>query len=158
MSMTEALPLTAHPFVRGMAANHIDRLSRVTRYITVPARRRIFDEGGTADRCWLIVAGQVALDLHVPGHGPVVIETLGRGDVIGWSWLFPPYQWMLGAITMQPTQAFELDGRAVRGLCEADPILGNELNRRFMAVVVNRLQATRIRLLDIYGRPAAGSP
>ncbi len=59
--MTEALPLTAHPFVRGMAANHIDRLSRVTRYITVPARRRIFDEGGTADRCWLIVAGQVAL-------------------------------------------------------------------------------------------------
>jgi CRP/FNR family transcriptional regulator, cyclic AMP receptor protein len=89
----------------------------------------------------------------VPGHGPVIIETLSRGDVIGWSWLFPPYQWLLGAVTMQPTQAFELNGRAVRRMCAADPVLGHELTRRFIAVVVRRLQATRVRLLDIYGHP-----
>jgi CRP/FNR family transcriptional regulator, cyclic AMP receptor protein len=151
MSATDAPPLTAHPFVAGMSDDHIARLDRVSRYISVPARHRLFDEGGTADRFWLIEAGQVALDLHVPGQGPVIIETLGRGDVIGWSWLFPPFEWLLGAITMQPTQAFELDGRAVRLMCEADPEFGRELDRRFVAIVVRRLQATRIRLLDLYG-------
>ncbi len=156
MSKPDPPPLTVHPFVRGMAEEHIARLSEVTRYISVPARCRLFEEGGTADRFWLIEAGQVALDLHVPGHGPIIIETVGRGDVIGWSWLFPPYQWQLGAATMQPTQAFELDGRAVRGLLAADPVLGRELTSRFIAVVVHRLQATRIRLLDVYGRPEPG--
>jgi CRP/FNR family transcriptional regulator, cyclic AMP receptor protein len=157
MTSTGKLRLTVHPFVRGMAGEHISRLSQVTRSITMPARHRLFDEGGTADRFWLIEAGQVALDLHVPGHGPVIIETLGRGEVIGWSWLFPPYRWQLGAITMQPTQAFELDGKAVRRLCEADPVLGHELSHRFITVVVHRLQATRLRLLDTYGRPGPPS-
>ncbi len=152
MSRLDAPPLTVHPFVRGMAAEHIAKLSEVTRYIAVPARYRLFEEGGTADRFWLIEAGQVALDLHMPGYGPVIIETLGRGDVIGLSWLFPPYQWTLGAVTMQPTQAFELDSRAVHGLLDADPALGHELTSRFVAVLVHRLQATRTRLLDVYGR------
>ena len=157
MSTTNSPPLTAHPFVRGMKAEHIAQLSGVTHYVSVPARYRLFEEGGTADRFWLIEAGQVALDLHVPGHGPVIIETLGRGDVIGWSWLFPPFEWLLGAVTMQPTQAFEMDGRAVRGMCEADAVLGHELTHRLISVVVHRLQATRIRLLDVYGRPV-GEP
>ena len=153
MSRLDAPPLSVHPFVRGMADEHIARLSEVTRYIAVPARYRLFEEGGTADRLWLIEAGEVALDLQMPGHGPLIIETLGRGEVIGWSWLFPPHQWQLGAITMQPTQAFELDGWAVRGLLDADPALGHELTSRFIAVLVHWLQATRIRLLDVYGRP-----
>ncbi|HUK70191.1 MAG TPA: cyclic nucleotide-binding domain-containing protein [Streptosporangiaceae bacterium] len=155
MSTANSPPLTQHPFLRGMAEEHIARLNQVTRYIAVPAKYRLFDEGGTADRCWLIEAGQVALDLHVPGDGPVIIETLGRGDVVGWSWLFPPFEWLLGGVTMQPTQAFELDGRAVRAMCEADSVLGHELTRRMVTVVVRRLQATRIRLLDVYGRPGA---
>ena len=152
MTATDAPPLKTHPFVFGMSDDHIARLDHVTRYISVPARHRLFEEGGTADRFWLIEAGQVALDLHVPGHGPVIIETLGRGDVIGWSWLFPPFEWLLGAVTMQPTQAFELDARAVRHMCDSDPGLGHELSKRFTTVVVRRLQATRIRLLDLYGR------
>lgn len=150
MSTTSGPPLTAHPFVRGMADEHVTRLGEVTRYIALPAKFRLFEEGGTADRFWLIEAGQVALDVHVPGYGIVIIETLGRGEVIGWSWLFPPYQWQLGAVTIQPTQAFELDGRAVRGLCQADPVLGRELTRRFIPIVVDRLQATRMRLLNAY--------
>ena len=157
MSTTDAPPLTTHPFVRGMTEAHIARLGEVTRYMTLPARRRLFEEGGTADRFWLIEAGQIALDLHVPGHGPVIIETLGRGDVIGWSWLFPPYEWLLGGITMQPTQMFELNAKAVRGMCESDPELGLELTTRFITVVVHRLQATRLRLLDVYGRAGGQS-
>lgn len=156
MSTPDAPPLAAHPFVRGMKEEYIARLGQVTRYVSAPIRYRLFEEGGTADRFWLIEAGQVALDLHVPGHGPVIIETLGRGDVVGWSWLFPPFEWLLGAVTMQPMQAFVLDGRVVRAMCEADPGLGHELTRRLISVVVRRLQATRIRLLDLYGRQEIG--
>ncbi len=90
--------------------------------------------------------------MHVPGRGLVVIEALGMGDVIGWSWLYPPYQWRLGAIAMRPTQAFEVDGPAVREMCAADAGFGYELTRRFLAVVVNRLQATRSRLIDLSTR------
>jgi CRP/FNR family transcriptional regulator, cyclic AMP receptor protein len=157
MNTTGAPPLSVHPFVRGMADEHISRLDQITRYISVPARHRLFEEGGTADHFWLIEAGQVALDLAVPGYGRVIIETLGRGDVIGWSWLFPPYQWQLGAVTLQPTQAFELDSRAVLALCDADPVFGHELTRRVIPVVVRRLQATRSRLIAVYGRPQTES-
>jgi CRP/FNR family transcriptional regulator, cyclic AMP receptor protein len=157
MSTTDSPPLTAHPFVRGMRAEQAVRLNDAACYVSMPSRHRIFDEGGAADRFWLIETGQVALDLHVPGHGPVIIETLGRGDVIGWSWLFPPFEWLLGAVTMQPTQAFELNGRAVRNMCDADPVLGHEITHRLITVMVRRLQANRIRLLDVYGHPAAPS-
>ena len=106
-------PLTAHPrFLRGMTEEHI-ALAR----LRSPLRLRCRAGTGSSTRAARPTGsgssrpGQVALDLHVPGHGPVIIETLGRGDVIGWSWLFPPFEWLLGAVTMQPTQAFELDGR-----------------------------------------------
>lgn len=149
MDSTPAPALAGHQFTRGMPADYVAALSGVAKHIKVPARHRLFDEGGTADRFWLIQAGQVALDMQVPGRGLVVIEALGMGDVIGWSWLYPPYQWRLGAIALRPTQAFEVDGPAVREMCAADAGFGYELTHRFLLVVVNRLQATRSRLLDL---------
>jgi CRP-like cAMP-binding protein len=115
----------------------------------VPAGQRLFEEGATANRFWLIDAGQVTLDAMVPGQGRVIIEALGRGDVVGLSWLLPPYQWRFGAITTQPMQAFEFDAHAVRRACDNDPALASELSQRFSRVVVQRLQATRARLLDV---------
>jgi CRP/FNR family transcriptional regulator, cyclic AMP receptor protein len=149
MNNTSAPALAGHQFTRGMPADYIAALAGAARHVRVPARHRLFEEGGTADRFWLIQAGRVALDMHVPGRGLVVIEALGMGDVIGWSWLYPPYQWRLGAVAMQPTQAFEIDGARVREMCAADPGFGYELTRRFLVVVVSRLQATRSRLLDL---------
>jgi CRP/FNR family cyclic AMP-dependent transcriptional regulator len=153
MSSTQTPILAGHQFTRGMPAGYVAVLSGAAKHIKVPARHRLFEEGGTADRFWLIQAGQVALDMHVPGRGLVVIETLGMGDVIGWSWLHPPYQWRLGAIAMRPTQAYEVDGPAVRQMCADDAGFGYELTRRFLTIVVNRLQATRTRLLDISSHP-----
>ena len=101
------------------------------------------------DGFWLIRSGSVAMDLHVPGEGQIIVETLGMGDVLGWSWLVPPYVSMFGAVTMQPTEAFHFDARPVRALCEADPRLGYELTRRFLDVASNRLQASQ--------GPAAGA-
>ncbi len=152
MTKQEASVLGAQPFLRGMAPAQLAELAGLCEHVTVPAGQRLFDEGSTADRFWIIDAGQVTLDASVPGRGRVIIETLGRKDVIGLSWMQPPYQWRFGAVATQPTQAFAFDARAVRSACDRDPVLGYELSRRFSAVVVRRLQATRARLLDAAGR------
>ena len=89
------------------------------------------------------------------GRGPVVIETLHDGDVVGWSWLFPPYRWQFDARALEPSRAIAFDGACLRGKCEADHELGYELMRRFAGSIIERLQATRLRLLDVYGSRVA---
>ena len=140
--------LGAQPFLRGLPTRYLDRLAGLARHVSLPARERLFDEGGTADKFWLIDAGQVALDMLVPGQGRITIETLGRGDVIGLSWLQQPYQWRYGAITTQPLRGIEFDARAVRQACSLDPAFGYALVTRFMTVAAQRLQTTRARLID----------
>lgn len=149
MTIQEASALGRQPFLRGLPDSQLADLAALCTHVHVPAGQRLFEEGATADQFWLIDAGQVTLDAMVPGQGRVIIETLGRGDVLGLSWLTPPYQWRFGAIARQPMQAFEFDARAVRTACAADPALGYELTQRISRVVVNRLQATRARLLDV---------
>lgn len=141
--------LTEQPFFAGMRPEHIERLSYYARRSVFRAGARIFNEGGHATRCWLIRDGAVELDAHVPGRPDVVIDTLGPGAVLGWSWLFPPYRWQFGAIATEPTLTIEFPGAELRQLSAADPVLGYELSTRLMRVVVDRLQATRIRLVDV---------
>ncbi len=138
----------AQPFLRGLPARYVDRLAGLACHVSLPTGQRLFDEGGTADKFWLIDAGQVALDMLVPGQGRITIETLGRGDVIGLSWLQQPYQWRYGAITTQPLRGIEFDARAVRQACSLDPAFGYALVTRFMTVAAHRLQTTRTRLID----------
>ena len=142
--------LTAHRFLHGLPSEQVARLVPTARLVSLPPGRRIFEDGESAGKFWLIRSGSVALDLHVPRAGLLIIETLGMGDVLGWSWLLPPYVWTLGAVTVQPTEAFQFDGRAVRALCDADPELGYQLTRRFLSVAAERLQVTRTRLLERY--------
>ena len=156
MTGQETSVLAAQPFLRGMPPAQLRGLAALCEHVTVAAGRRLFEEGAAADRFWIIDAGQVTLDASVPGRGRVVIETLGRSDVVGLSWMQPPYQWRFGAVAKQPTQAFTFDALAVRKACDADPLLGYELSRRFSAVVVRRLQATRARLIDASMHREAG--
>lgn len=160
MSTVNASALTAHEFCKGMSGPQLAKLATAARHVEYPSGHRFFEEEETADGFWLIQAGQVALDLHVPGRGVVIIETFGRGTVLGWSWLFPPYQWRFGAVAMQPVRAIAFDGKLVRTFCAADPELGYELTRRFTAIVLNRLQSTRLRLIDVYSNydPPAYDP
>ena len=154
MTEQETSVLAAQPFLRGMPPAQLQALAGLCEHVTVAAGR-LFEEGAEAGRFWIIDAGQVTLDASVPGRGRVVIETLGRSDVVGLSWMQPPYQWRFGAVATQPTQAFAFDARAVRKACDADPVLGYELSQRFSAVVVRRLQATRARLIDAWAHPEA---
>ena len=149
MTIQEKSILERQAFLHGLPDSHLTTLAALCTHVLVPAGQRLFEEGATAGRFWLIDAGQVTLDAMVPGQGRVIIETLGRGDVVGLSWLLPPYQWRFGAITTQPMQAFEFDAHAVRAACDNDPALGSELSQRLARVVVQRLQATRARLLDV---------
>jgi CRP-like cAMP-binding protein len=152
----QAAIIGAQAFLRQLPAGQVERLSALARHVCIPAGTRLFDEGAPAHSFWLIDAGQVAIDTLVPGAGRVIIEKLGRGDVLGLSWLQPPYQFTFGAITTQPLQAFEFDADAVRAACDADPALGYVVLDRFLAVAAHRLQVTRSRLVDAYWRPRAG--
>ena len=146
--------LAAQPFLAGLTRSQLDKLSFWTKKSYFHAGARLFEEGGRADRFWILREGHVSLDTHVPGRPDAVVETIGSGAVLGWSWLFPPYRWHFGASAVETTLALELDGPGVRSLFEHDPALGYLLVNRFMGLVVQRLQATRLRLLDLYGTPS----
>jgi CRP/FNR family transcriptional regulator, cyclic AMP receptor protein len=154
--MIEVTPaaLAAHPFLHGMSPEHLAVLGEAASDVTFPARHRLFEDGGSATRFWLIQSGYVALDLHVPGEGRVQIDTIGMGELLGWSWLFPPYKWAFGAAAASRVEAFEFDGRAVRALCAADPALGYEVTQRVAQVLSKRLQSTRVRLITNSGQSA----
>jgi CRP/FNR family transcriptional regulator, cyclic AMP receptor protein len=157
MTTQELSALKSQSFLRGLPDAQLATLAGICRHVAVPTGQRLFEEGAVADRFWLIDAGRVALDALVPGKGRIIIESLGRGDVIGLSWMLPPWQWRFGAVATQPLQAFEFDARAVRAACDADPALGYEISRRFSAVLVRRLQATRSRLLTECEEPSLES-
>jgi CRP/FNR family cyclic AMP-dependent transcriptional regulator len=144
--------MVAHPFLTGLPPRDVERLARWAHRAPFRPGTRMFEENGRAERFWLLREGHVDLDIRVPGD-TVVIETLGPGTVLGWSWMFSPYRWHFGAVTVGPVLAIALDGPGVRGLCDGDPALGHELTKRFMAVVVERMQATRIRLLQTRPEP-----
>jgi CRP/FNR family cyclic AMP-dependent transcriptional regulator len=148
MTEVTAAALATHPFLHGMSRPHLAVLAQTAADEVYPARHRLFETGGHARLCWLIQSGSVALDLDVPGQGRVKIETLGIGEVLGLSWLYPPFTWSFGAVTISAVRAFVLDGRAVRASCAADPEFGYELTQRLTRVMANRLQATRIKLIS----------
>ena len=111
----------------------------------------LFREGDSADTFYLLREGAIALETYVPNRGPVVIETLDAGEVVGWSWLFPPYKWHFDARATTLVRAVIFDAACLRDKCNADPVLGYQMMSRFAHVLVDRLQWTRVRLLDIYG-------
>jgi CRP/FNR family cyclic AMP-dependent transcriptional regulator len=112
--------------------------------------QQIFAEGAPANHLYLLRRGRVALELASP-RGPLVIETLQPGEVLGWSWLFPPYRWSTDARALEPAGAIVVDAECLRNKAEVDPAFGYELMKRLSAPVAAQLHATQVRLLDIYG-------
>ncbi|MFA3835517.1 cyclic nucleotide-binding domain-containing protein [Streptomyces sp. NPDC056910] len=143
--------------VRALPAEYRERLMSVAREVSFPQGSRLFKEGGHADRFWIIRTGNVALDLHVPGRRDVVVETLTHSQLVGWSWLFPPHTWHLGAEATSPVRAYEFDAAAVRALCQEDPALAAAVTQWVGSIVAHRLQSTRKRLLDLYAPYGSGS-
>ncbi|MEW2250603.1 cyclic nucleotide-binding domain-containing protein [Streptomyces sp. NPDC006975] len=128
----------------------------LAREVSFETGERIFNEGGRADRFWIIHTGTVALDVHVPGRQAAVIESLGAGRLLGWSALVPPHHWHLGAEAASPVRAYEFDAEAVREMCAEDPALDHELCTYVTGVIARRLRSARMRLLDLYAPHGAG--
>lgn len=141
------------PLCDGLPDSDLDHLESAARPAGFAAGERIFEQDQPATACWLVARGRVAIDSSVPGRDPVLIQTLGPGDVLGWSWLVPPYRWHFGAVAVEATTAIELDAGTLRALAEAHPDFGYRLATGLLQVTVDRLQATRARLLDLYASP-----
>ena len=136
------------PVFDGLDAEHLELIAGCGHIEAVQAGDRLFREGDPAETFYLVRRGRIALTTHVPGRGDVVIETLEPGEVIGWSWLFPPYVWHFDARTTEPTSALFFYGTILREYCAKDPSLGFELFKRMSQVMIERLQSARARLLS----------
>jgi len=137
----------------GITAAELDAVLDAASDVAFAAGTRLFDEGQPASGCWLIRSGRVSLETHVPGRGQVAVQTLDSGDILGWSWLVAPQQWHLTATAVEPVTAVELDTDRLRALAEQDPRFGYQLAVGMFEVLLDRLQSTRARLLDLYGSP-----
>jgi CRP/FNR family cyclic AMP-dependent transcriptional regulator len=142
--------LEGHPFLRGLAPEYIKLIVGCASNVRFNPGEVIFREGEEANRFYLIRQGNVALEIYAPGRGPINIQTLGAGHVLGWAWLIPPYHWHFDAIAVDLTRAIALDGKCLRTKCDEDAHLGYELMKRVAHIMEQNLQATRLQLLDVY--------
>lgn len=147
--------LRDHAFFRGLDPAHLALLVGCAANTRFREGTLLFREGEPADYFFLIRHGKVALEIASPPRGSIVVQTLTDGDVVGFSWLLEPHTWMFDARAMVPTQALAINGVCLRAKCEQDPRLGFDLMQRFAKIAVQRLNATRTRLIDVYGSAEA---
>lgn len=144
--------LAQHPFFAGFADQHRRLVAGCARNHRFDAGTYLFREGGPADEFFLIRHGQVCLEMGAPGRPPIVFSTLDAGDIVGASWLVPPYRWQYDARAVTLTRAIGIDAACLRGKCEADHDLGYDMMKRFVPIWVQRLHATQLQILDVYGK------
>ncbi len=142
--------LAKHSFFGGMDPRYLQLAVGCAANVRFNAGELIFREGYEAEHFYLIRAGKIALEIPVLGRGRLTVQTLGAGEILGWSWLVPPYNWRFDGRAAEMTRAIVFDGKCLREKCEEDHELGYELQKRVIAVLGEYLDATRFRLLDIY--------
>lgn len=148
--------IASSPVFAGLPDDDLALIAGCAQNVGFDAGELLFREGDDADTFYLVRRGRVAFELHTPDRGGLVIDTADPGDVVGWSWLFPPYRWHFDARATDHVRAIAFDGACLRDKCGDDTRLGYELMQRFAAVMIDRLQHTRFRLLDVYGGVAVG--
>jgi CRP/FNR family transcriptional regulator, cyclic AMP receptor protein len=146
--------VSTHPLLAGLPPAVVGEVAGCARNMAFPAGTLLLAEGEPADTAYLVRRGLVAIEVGAPGPGALVIETVGPGSVVGWSWLIPPYSWRFDARAVDPVGAIALDAACLRDKADLDPAVGYALMSRVAGILLDRLQATRVRMLDIYG--AAG--
>ncbi len=146
--------LTQHPFFKDLQPEYLDLVVGCASNVRFDADTYMFREGEEAGHFYLLRTGTVALEIATPDRGPMTIQTLGEGEIIGWSWLVPPYTWHFDARVTDLVRAIALDATCLRKKCEADHHLGYELLKRLTVMMEQRLAATRLQLLDVYGTNA----
>jgi len=145
------IALEEHAFFAGLDPAFLAAIARDARIATFDAGAPILTEGEPADALFLVTAGKVALEIFAPDRPRRTIQTLGPGEVLGWSWLIPPHRWRLDGRAVRPTTAIALQAATVRRAMEERPEDGYRLLLRLLPVITQRLEHTRIQLLDLHG-------
>lgn len=143
--------LGEHPFFAGLNPEFLELATGCAKNVRFEAGEFIQKEGDAADQFYLMRHGSVALELFAPGRGALTFQTVGPGELVGMSWLAPPYKWTYDVKAVELVRAFSIDGACLRRKCDADHNLGYEIMQRFLSVTIDRLHATRLQLLDLYG-------
>lgn len=144
--------LAEHSFFAELPTETLNLIAGCGQNVVFKAGAVIAAEGSEANEFFVIRKGRVAIQVHAAPGGTALLQTLDGGDVLGWSWLFPPYRWSFEAKAVQEVHAIKLDGACLRGKCEDDPRMGYDLMKRFSRIMTRRLEATRLQLLDLYGK------
>ena len=143
--------IVKHPFLNGLNPDYFHLLQECAKSERFEAGQLVFQEGQEADHFYLIQTGQVRLDAFVPGRGNITVQTVSAGDALGWSWLFPPYQWHFSARGSDVTEAIVFAAKTLRDEAEQNHDFGYELIKRVSKLLLQRLQETRLLLVDFYG-------
>lgn len=143
--------IAEHPFFEGLEDNYMSLVVGCASNVRFKPDAYIFKEGDEANAFWLIREGKVALEIFAPQRKPIIVETLEHGDILGWSWLFPPFLWKFHAHALHDTRAIAIDGKCLRTKCEQNHDLGYEFLKRFSQIMELRLAAALLQLTDLYG-------
>ena len=143
----DAADWQTHPFLEGLCEEHLAVMADCAMLTGFPAKQVVFRQGEIANRFYLVLQGHVALEAEVNGRSRVHVDSVAAGEVLGWSWLFPPYAWNFSARAIEPVRAVFFYGTWLRERCAIDPAFGYELMRRMAAVVIRRLKAARLQLI-----------
>ena len=142
-----------HKFFAGLPEDTIKLVSGCCRNVRFEPGQYLFHEGEAADEFYLVRHGRVALEVTAPGRGTIVMETVPEGEIAGLSWLIPPYRRSSSARALELVRAIGIDAKCLRGKCDSDHSFGYQMMLRFVPVLVDRLNAARLQILDVYGTP-----
>ena len=142
--------IAEHPFLAGLDPGFTSLMVGCAKNVRFSRGDYIYREGDPADQFYLMREGKVAVEIFAPQRTPIIVTTLGEGEILGWSWLLPPYQWKLNARAIENVRAIALDGKCLRNKCEQNHDLGYEVLKRFARIIEQRLEDTRMQLLDVY--------
>ena len=153
MVTTTLEPLLAkHPFFLDLPPDYLRLVTGCAANVRFAKGAVIAREGERQDQFFLIREGKAAVSTNIPGKGSITVQTLTTDDVLGWSWIFPPYLWAFDVVAVDELLTISLDGKCLRGKCDADPKLGYEMMKRVARIMTERLKATRLQMMDVYGK------
>jgi CRP/FNR family transcriptional regulator, cyclic AMP receptor protein len=139
-----------HPFFADLDSEFTNLMVGCASNVRFKKGDYIFREGDPANTFYLVRKGKVAVEIFAPQREPIIVATLEEGEILGWSWLLSPYQWKHQARAIEDVRALALDGKCLREKCEQNHDLGYEILKRFARIIEQRLEATRLQLLDVY--------
>jgi CRP-like cAMP-binding protein len=145
--------LEENPIFRDLTPEQTHIIADCASLLVYQAGDYIYRELQPANRFLIVRHGRVAVEVHVPGRAPIIVDMLGDGDVLGWSWLLAPYVTHFDCRAVELTRAISFDAKCLRGKMEHDPALGYQIHKRMAPVIAARLASARRQLIDLYGRP-----